>query len=424
MRKLLLICLAFFFTAYSNAQFNIIGSAQNGASSAANNNASNAGSNAVNNGVKGLFGSKKKAPKDTSQNTNNAQPSASSSSNSSTPSSSSNSNTPAAASTASSPQASPESSYKAYSNYDFVPGDTIIFADDFTDDQDGEFPSHWNLDAGQGILNKVGTDEAFALTQGNYATVSPRMKNQSYLTKTFTVEFNYYSNGAYPTSIFFHEPGDKRVSLSFSDEGGVSSSYFPKDFSAPFPGSTSAFKNSWHHAAFIFKNGTIKCYVDQYRVLVMPNVDFNPTWIQFGGIAGQDNPLLFKDVRIASGGNMNSIAQKFTDAKIVTHGINFDVDKATIKPESMGTLNMIVKVMQNTPDLKFEVDGHTDNSGNSQHNMTLSQQRADAVEAQLISMGIDASRLTTKGFGDTKPISSNDTQDGKANNRRVEFVKM
>jgi outer membrane protein OmpA-like peptidoglycan-associated protein len=80
--------------------------------------------------------------------------------------------------------------------------------------------------------------------------------------------------------------------------------------------------------------------------------------------------------------------------------------------------------MKDNPDLKFEIDGHTDNSGVSAHNLTLSQQRGDAVKAQLINMGIEASRLTTKGFGDSKPISDNNTLEGKANNRRVEFVKM
>jgi len=121
---------------------------------------------------------------------------------------------------------------------------------------------------------------------------------------------------------------------------------------------------------------------------------------------------------------MNMIGQKFTDAKIVTHGILFDVDKATIKPESMGTLNQIKRILTQNPDLKFEVDGHTDNTGAAAHNLTLSQQRAAAVKAELVSMGIDATRLTTKGFGDTKPIAPNSTDEGNANNRRVEFVRM
>jgi OmpA-OmpF porin, OOP family len=146
--------------------------------------------------------------------------------------------------------------------------------------------------------------------------------------------------------------------------------------------------------------------------------------VEAGGIGDAQHPIVFKNFRIAAGGNMNMIGKKFTDSKIVTHGINFDTDKATIKPESMGTLNMIVRVLKDNPDIKFEIDGHTDNSGTAPHNLTLSQQRADAVKTQLVTMGVDASRLTTRGLGDTKPIADNNTPDGKANNRRVEFVKM
>ena len=89
----------------------------------------------------------------------------------------------------------------------------------------------------------------------------------------------------------------------------------------------------------------------------------------------------------------------------------------------MGTLNMIVGVLNDNPGLKFEIDKHTDNSGTPQHNLTLSQQRSDAVKTQLTAMGVDPARLTTKGFGDTKSMASNLTPEGKANNRRVEFVR-
>jgi OmpA-OmpF porin, OOP family len=135
-----------------------------------------------------------------------------------------------------------------------------------------------------------------------------------------------------------------------------------------------------------------------------------------------DNSYI-KNIRIAAGG-IDFYKKVTTDSKIITHGILFNVNQASIQPQSMGTINSIYSMMKKDPALKFEIDGHTDNTGNAAHNLTLSQSRAEAVKVQLVSMGVDASRLTTKGFGDTKPLGSNDTSEGKANNRRVEFIKM
>ncbi|MGC4232953.1 MAG: OmpA family protein [Niabella sp.] len=335
--------------------------------------------------------------------------------------------------------------FKSYQNYDFIAGDSILFADNFLDDEDGEFPSHWKLGQGQGVLNTVEDVPAFSLTEGNYAEVSPRMKTADYLNKEFTIEFDYYPlNTGYISNtliVFFkyvRADGQKLTAqIHFRHDGSIEVNHLPqsKQFSAKHPTDNKAsFPDKWHHAALSYKNGQLKCYIDQYRVLTIPDLGIEPLEFGFGGRAytGQTNLkdalILFSNVRAAKGSKAKTIGKEFTDTKIVTHGITFDFGKAVIKPESMGTLNMIVKILNNNPKLQFEIGGHASKTGSSTNaaafNQTLSEQRAEAVRTQLISMGIDASRLTTKGYGETQPIADNATPEGRASNQRVEFTKL
>ena len=105
------------------------------------------------------------------------------------------------------------------------------------------------------------------------------------------------------------------------------------------------------------------------------------------------------------------------------YGINFDLDSDVIRDESKPTLDKIVAVLKAKPEWKLKIEGHTDSSGGDAHNQQLSQKRADAVKNYLVTAGIDAARLTTAGLGATMPVAGNDTESGRASNRRVELAK-
>jgi OmpA-OmpF porin, OOP family len=387
-------------------------------------NEADKGVNKAEQSVGNLFRKKNKPPK-----TDSAQPKQTA-----TVSSSANTDNSSAAAPSSSP------ALKAYDNYDFVPGEKILFEDNFQDDPKGEFPSHWRLDYGQGVVSDFDGKKVFALTEGENGdravVIEPRMKTKSgYLPATFTVEFDMYpaydaSSDDNPNNSWAglnlygtDDPINSYNDLSISSEQMELNSDDLASGSKLLPeniGGTN-FANKWHHIAIAFKDKQMKIYLDQLRLYVIPEVK-NDRPNKFGIRVG--GKCVVTNIRIAEGGGMNMLGKKFTAAKIVTHGINFDVNKSIIKPESMGTLNMIVQIMKDNPDIKFDVQGYTDNSGDPTHNLTLSQNRADAVKAQMIAMGINASRLTSKGYGETRPIGDNATPEGKANNRRVEFVKM
>jgi len=311
---------------------------------------------------------------------------------------------------------------KVYNNYDFIPGEQVIFEDNFADAVVGEFPSRWKLLNQQGAINTSDGDKYFVFndaTVGSIGKIEPRIKTSSYLSDTYTVEFDFLIPLEEVMGLCFRETDDEGKFISIETEGTVKTNYFENQLSGNVPAGTEL-AGKWFHFAMAYKNKQMKCYINQSRVLVIPDCGFTPIALFVSGSQG----VRLKNFKLGLGGGMNMLDKILTDGKFISHAIRFDINKSNIRGESMGFLNELAKWLKNNAAVKIQINGHTDSDGDDAANMKLSQARAEAVKNILISLGIDASRLKATGFGETKPVNSNDTPESKADNRRVEFVKI
>ncbi len=328
---------------------------------------------------------------------------------------------------AATPTAPAAEDMKLYTKYDFIPGNKVIFYDDMKDEEEGEFPYRWNLD--RGVFEVVRLGKEFWIMCTDEGSIRPKLPDNP-LPEKYTVELEIYNNGQDKSGHYYY--------INWVDNQGKDIGYFNvysnNGTQVSLQGKTLASKSlpqnltkGPHTVRIMATKRSIKCYLDQTRVANIPKVEnFNPVGfrIYVDPYVESDNPCLFRGFRFAEGGK--SMRQQLEEeGKIVTHGILFDPDSYVIKAESYKTLKEIARLLEDDPSLRLSIEGHTDSDGSEEHNMTLSQNRANSVRNYLISTyGIDAGRLEAKGWGESKPIDTNDTPEGKANNRRVELIKL
>ncbi|HSC53175.1 MAG TPA: OmpA family protein [Phnomibacter sp.] len=325
-----------------------------------------------------------------------------------------------------------------YAAYDFVPGDSVLFYDDLQGEEVNEIPSKWLVDKGRAEV--VDIDNVLMMSTRGGTSIRPRMKRNNYLPKRFTVEFdikyvNYVWQYGKSMDIKLANPSldsNNNAGLFASNNlriwASADASFMQADGKWPYPKGDEAVNivlKDWKHIAISVNEKSIKVYINQYRIL-NAQVEFaNPSSFTLNIDGDYEAPVLIKNFRILSGGK-SPAKQVTTNNVYIARGIQFEKGSPVLLPESMGEINSLVKLMKEDAALKFEIAGHTsaEQTSSAEANQTLSEARANAVRSKMIEMGIDGERLVAKGYGQNKPIGSNSSPEGRATNRRVEFVKI
>ena len=346
---------------------------------------------------------------------------------------------------------------------DFKRGDTVFFEDDFAGEQLGEFPSKWDLLGGSEI--EVVSIKGRKAVKIEEAKIMPLMEELKYLPEEFTIEMDVLSQPAQEGSgwdatldyWFTGEETDGRdhdrvfsfrtsveTSSAQNPGGGYKgidwgwTSFNPHgsqiDGAAKDAEIAKVFKkNDWNHIAFSFNKRALKIYLNYHRIVNIPNQKQPRCWWMEG--SSDSNKGVFITNVVMAKGAVELYERNATDyssavekaiaetGKFVTNNILFETGKATLKPESMEEIQKVADYMKKNPSARFEVQGHTDNQGSDKVNDPLSQQRAEAVVKALEEQGVDPFNLRAVGKCAHEPVADNKTDEGRAKNRRVEFIK-
>ncbi|WP_127125018.1 OmpA family protein [Pseudoflavitalea rhizosphaerae] len=330
---------------------------------------------------------------------------------------------------------------------DFVPGTNILFQDDFLNDPEGDFPAKWNTN-GSGEVVKISGVEGKWLEVKHSSVITPEMKGK--LPENYTIEFDlflqqrgslsipridfgltpvkdilredlYYKEKFFVTIARYNEADAKTVEYGLREVIGNKND---------FP--LTKYVNKMLHISMAINGTRIRIYLDGNKLIDLPRAltpamraNFFVTNVYT--VPASELGLLISNVQIAAAETDKRsalVTELLEKGNATTNAILFDVNKDIIKPASYQVIGEIGEAMQQNTQLKILIIGHTDSDGDAEANKILSEKRAMAVKNQIINKyNIAASRIQTEGKGESLAVASNATSEGKAKNRRVEFIK-
>lgn len=389
-----------------------------------------AGIDAIEDGINSIF--KKKDKKEKKKNKKS-----SSSSNSSGNSSSGN-----------------DTDFSEYEGSEFVPGKNVLFFEDFSTAKLGSGTGNWYVyqddQENAAHITTLSGENGNWLKMPRKGFVFPNsFKN---LPEQFTIEFDLYADpelmsemeGGFRTN-FIALDDRKEYSMYWASESSAELDVHPhgstkviyisaqSEYNSDLSGKRllfeNTFKSGWNpgevNRVSIYRNGEhVIFYLNGKEMYNLPNG--LPKKTQYNLILSTNlwgDGMYVSNIRVA--GNVPNATQEIkSEGKFVTNAIYFDVNSSKIKPESWATLNQAAQAIKSISG-NIQIIGHTDSDGTVEANLTLSKNRAESVKNALVNeFGIESSRLQTDGKGESQPIESNQTTSGKAQNRRVEFIKI
>ena len=322
---------------------------------------------------------------------------------------------------------------KVWENYDFVPGNKVIFYTDFSEDKVGNFARGLKYRGGPAEVVERNDTKVLRAT-GNAEFMIPVGKK---LPERFTLEVDIIAprSGVMNRALAFEggatQLGDDNSAwITWNPQGawiqGSGLNMSTGGVTAP-DALVSVFAGNVTHIRVLMDGAYFKMYANERRLYNIPELAFKRDSVirmSLGGTEEDGMAVYVTGIRVAESETdvlYDALAAK---GRWVTQGILFATGKADVQPESRPVLKEIASTLKQHADLKILIEGHTDNVGSSASNLTLSDARAAAVKAALVAdFGVTGDRITTKGFGDTKPSAPNTTAAGRAQNRRVEVVK-